>query len=69
MVRAFAHDAMGRQINTSHWMIDDWAISRSIQLSKADIVSTLKGLNIKMKEVFYLTTHTTHYIYGYMASA
>ena len=27
------------------------------------------GIYIGRKEFFYLTTHSTHYIYGYMASA
>ena len=36
MVSAFAHGAMGRQIE-------------------------------RRKEMFYLTTHSTHFIYGYMA--
>ena len=25
-------------------------------------------LNLGRKEMFYLTTHSTHFIYGYMAS-
>ena len=29
---------------------------------------TKKTLNTGRKEVFYLTTHSTHFIYGYMAS-
>ena len=27
-----------------------------------------KGMKAGRKEIFYLTTHSTHFIYGYMAS-
>ena len=29
----------------------------------------LIGHELAIKEMFYLTTHSTHFIYGYMASA
>ena len=32
------------------------------------VMQPLKLSNILMGEMFYLTTHSTHFIYGYMAS-
>ena len=32
------------------------------------IISKQEGRKEGRKEVFYLTTHSTHFIYGYMAS-
>ena len=35
----------------------------------ADVKSKIGRSLLGRKEIFYLTTHTTHFIYGYMASA
>ena len=33
-----------------------------------DIIQEEDRHQVKGKEMFYLTTHSTHFIYGYMAS-
>ena len=48
--------------------ITRYAISAGNALSRLiDLGSSVIGKK-KKKEMFYLTTHSTHFIYGYMAS-
>ena len=60
MVRAFAHGVMGRRIDPS-WggPIELFLISARFPLSLSEW---------SFITMFYLTTHSTHFIYGYMAS-
>ena len=53
MVRAFAHGAMGCRMDPS-WCTH-WAIYFDYFEKEG------------RKEMFYLTTHSTHFLYGYMA--
>ena len=67
VVRAFAHGAMDRRIDPS------WAISCSSQSSTTGVTKSVVSSSLSLgwqgrKEMFYLTTHSTHFIYGYMAS-
>ena len=62
MVRAFAHGAMDRRIDPSY----GGPISRSGQCSTTGVTKAV--VEGKGKGMFYLTTHSTHFIYGYMAS-
>ena len=57
MVRAFAHGATGHWIDPTWWT--HWTISRSCQCPTTGVTRN---------EMFYLRTHSTHFIYGYMAS-
>ena len=38
------------------------------RVDEVEVSSTGRGLVEGRKEMFYLTTHSTHFIYGYMAS-
>ena len=40
----------------------DWVLD--VRLVQHSVLDTARG----RKEMFYLTTHSTHFIYGYMAS-
>ena len=52
------------------FMVDPWSYFCSSQCSTTGetkaMVCTI--LSVGRKEMFYLTTHSTHFIYGYMAS-
>ena len=50
---------------TNHCLIDLYYIRKN--LTKLMIVHNRKRQQHR-KEMFYLTTHSTHFIYGYMAS-
>ena len=80
MVRAFTHGAMGRRIDPS-WggPIDIFLVPASAPMTgvtkgrgmyypacacKRTLAVNHKG----RKQIFYLTMHSTHFIYGYMAA-
>ena len=68
---ASVYGVKGCQINPSWWT--NLAFSHSRQFSTTyiakDVVSCLwDGAYKGRKETFYLTTHSTHFIYSYMAS-
>ena len=44
-----------------------WAFLKMFHLSNKNMFSALLNKEGR-KEMFYLTTHSTHFIYGYMAS-
>ena len=50
--------------------LSDWGSSSSISraVPRVGLMRCGAQLGRKKKEMFYLTTHSTHFIYGYMAS-
>ena len=59
--------SLGLSGSTSAW----WRKQIVSALCVADVCSWVPGTRkqkIREREMFYLTTHTTHFIYGYMAS-
>ena len=47
---------------------DQYLIYLSWSISDIRVMISIWYMNEWMKEMFYLTTHSTHFIYGYMAS-
>ena len=41
---------------------------KNLVFPDGDLTSHIDALNMSEREMFYLTTHSTHFIYGYMAS-
>ena len=69
VVSVFAHSAMGCRIDPSWWT--HRAISCSSQCSMTDVTRSMVCVILPVgweREMFYWTTHSTHFIYGYMAS-
>ena len=54
---------MAKYSNVKHWNI----ICFSLLLALANLILD-RGKSEREREMFYLTTHSTHFIYGYMAS-
>ena len=63
-VRASAHGAKGHRIDHSHRIDRGEPIEIYLVSASASQLVVKKG----KEEMFYLTTHSTHFIYGYMAS-
>ena len=41
---------------------------KNLVFPDSDLTSHIDALNMSERKIFYLTTHSTHFIYGYMAS-
>ena len=45
------------------------AVEKTLAVLSSDVVTTMfPSLQKREREMYYLTTHSTHFIYGYMAS-
>ena len=49
------------------WRHETESVSNT-ELRCCPVFSLFQGFKVGRKELFYLTTHSTHFIYGYMAS-
>ena len=58
------------EINKTHWSsaFKDIILAMSWSLSTFFIWDLYLFMKEREREIFYLTTHSTHFIYGYMAS-
>ena len=56
-----------RELVLSESLKLDWLLETGLILTQAE-VNVKQTLSAERKEIFYLTTHLAHFIYGYKAS-